>query len=283
MANGAKEADPDVIRAVGQFAKWSKAAMAEGLVRGRSEYAELFAKLGQIDTRYAAPFNKTHQMLVNQVTNAMRMKEQDAFRLQYFARERTWFERSINHPFFGIYPASYMWGKIAPELIRFVARTPFGVQTGAMLNSFADVQKAIAIQREYDPEFDAAIEKIGSSQALWFLGYLLPAVPWDISAAMPSYARNIAQQGLDNEARVARGEAAKPIDISVPLQKVSDYVSPFRSAFQVDRVLSEVLTPPKTTEAPPPPTGGVGPLQAVDIAPTLEQQMQALQKVLAGQ
>ncbi len=170
------ESDPDVIRAVQQFSKWSKSALQDGLLSAGTPnpYSELLTRVSGIQTDLAAPFNHTEQMLVNQATTAMRAKEADAFRLQYFARDRSWLERSINHPFFGIYPASYMWGKIAPEVIRFVAQEPFGIKTGALAYSLADVQKAVAIQREYDPEFEAAIDKLGHSQALWFAGYLLP-------------------------------------------------------------------------------------------------------------
>jgi hypothetical protein len=279
------ENDPDVLRAIQQFGKWSKSALQDGLLSAGkpNPYSELLTRVAQIETDLAAPFNYTEQMLVNQATEAMRLKEQDAFRLQYFARERSWLERSINHPFFGIYPASYMWGKIAPEMIRFVAKEPFGIRTGALAYSLADVQKAMAIQREYDPEFDEQIEKLGHSQALWFAGYLLPAVPWDIGAAVPSWLRDISAQGLANQARVAKGQEPKAIDLGRPLRKVADYVSPFRSVFQVERVLDEVMTEEEAgpqASLPVAGSGPTGPLKAVELGPTLEEQMQSLRGVL---
>ncbi|HET7070158.1 MAG TPA: hypothetical protein VFI40_04995, partial [Nocardioides sp.] len=284
MAAGEAEADPDVLRAVQQFAKWSKSALRDGLLSAGAPnpYSDLLTRVAGIETKLAAPFNYTEQMLVNQVTHAMRLKEADAYRLQYFARERSWLERSINHPFFGIYPASYMWGKIAPEVIRFVAKEPFGVKTGALAYSLNDVEQAMAIQREYDPEFDQFIEKLGHSQTMYYLGYLLPAVPWDIGAAMPSWMRDVAAQGLANQERVARGQQPKPIDLSRPLHKVADYVSPFRSAFQVQQVADEVLAPSKPVKPQPsqPGSGEVGATKGVELGPTLEEQMQSLRSVL---
>lgn len=279
--------DPDVERAVQQFSKWSKSAMTDGLLTsGANPYSDLLGRVAKIETRYATPFNKTHQLLVNGTIDAMRAKEQDAFRLTYFARNRSWLERSVNHPFFGIYPSSYMWGKIAPEVIRFVAKEPFGLKTGAMAMGLHNVQKSIAIQREYDPEFDALVEKLGHSQALWFLGYLLPATPWELGAAAPSFMRDVAQQGLDNQSRVDKGQEPKPIDLMSPVKKVGDYMSPFRPVFQTDRALEEVFSPEKEKPKGIAPTGATapkGPTKASGLAPTLENSLLDLQKVLANQ
>lgn len=261
--------------------------MTDGLLTsGANPYSDLLGRVAKIETRYATPFNKTHQLLVNGTIDAMRAKEQDAFRLTYFARNRSWLERSVNHPFFGIYPSSYMWGKIAPEVIRFVAKEPFGLKTGAMAMGLHNVQKSIAIQREYDPEFDALVEKLGHSQALWFLGYLLPATPWELGAAAPSFMRDVAQQGLDNQSRVDKGQEPKPIDLMSPVKKVGDYMSPFRPVFQTDRALEEVFSPEKEKPKGIAPTGATapkGPTKASGLAPTLENSLLDLQKVLANQ
>lgn len=44
--------------------------------------------------------------------------------LQYFATQRSWFERSLNHPFLGIYPYSYMTRKAIPAMMRLLFLTP---------------------------------------------------------------------------------------------------------------------------------------------------------------
>jgi hypothetical protein len=44
--------------------------------------------------------------------------------LQYFASQRSWLERSINHPYLGIYPYSYMTRKAIPAMMRLLFLTP---------------------------------------------------------------------------------------------------------------------------------------------------------------
>jgi hypothetical protein len=44
--------------------------------------------------------------------------------LQYFASQRSWLERSINHPYLGIYPYSYMTRKAIPAMMRLMFLTP---------------------------------------------------------------------------------------------------------------------------------------------------------------
>jgi len=47
-----------------------------------------------------------------------------ADKAQYFASHRTWLERSLNHPFLGVYPYSYMVQKAVPSLLRYMFLTP---------------------------------------------------------------------------------------------------------------------------------------------------------------
>lgn len=193
------ESNPDVARTAQYFGKWSEAVVYNGLLRGEhSVYGGLLHDIAGIPTKAAVPYNYTEGAAVNLATQAMVRKWDDAFRLQYFSQERSFAERSLNHPMFGMYPASYMWGKIMPEMVRFLAFEPFGQKTGGLLYSAMDVQAAIALRREYDPYFDAKIEELGHSQALSFGGYMLPTLPWDISASAPAWMRSVAQHGTSN-------------------------------------------------------------------------------------
>jgi hypothetical protein len=230
--------NPEVERAYQYFTKWARAVI------GNESLGKNSATLGDVlrgmPTEAAVPYNKTHAMLYDTVSDRMRQLENDTYRMQYFARDRTLLERSINHPFFGLYPASYMWFKIMPELVRFIAKEPFGLQTGAMAYTLADVEKAIAIQREYDPSFDKMIEDVGHSSVIWMLGYLLPATPWDVPAAAPTWLRDLSQQGLESAARAEKGLPAKDINYWSPVNRVADYISPLRSADQLNRVVKEL-------------------------------------------
>ena len=119
-----------------------------------------------------------------------------------------------------------MWGKILPELVRFVAKEPFGIRTGALAYGANDVYKSIAMQRELDPAFDKKINAIGASPAAFMLGYMLPAVPWDVPAVLPGWAREIANQGAANVQRRAAGQPTQNIDPMAAVARVGSYLSP---------------------------------------------------------
>ena len=41
----------------------------------------------------------------------VRSSWEEAHGTQYYKHDRSMVERSINHPYIGLYPASYMWGE----------------------------------------------------------------------------------------------------------------------------------------------------------------------------
>jgi hypothetical protein len=150
-------------------------------------------------------------------------------------------ERSVNHPFFGLYPASYMWGKVLPEIIRFVAKEPFGIPTGALAYGSNDVYQSIAMQRELDEEFDKQLDKIGRSPAVFMLGYMLPAVPWDVPAVLPGWAREIANQGQKNVIRRQRVMRPLNIDVGRAAGTVANYLSPIKQDIdRADAILKQL-------------------------------------------
>lgn len=210
------ESNPDVARVSQMFGKWTEGAVANGLLRGKdSIYSGILHDIAGLPTGAATPYNFTEGAAVNLATQSMVRKWDDAFRLQYFSQERSVLERSLNHPMFGMYPASYMWGKIMPELVRFIATEPFGNKTGALLRTSMDVQESIAMQREWDTELDAHIEKLGHAQAMSFFGFMLPSFPWDISASAPAWARSVADEGRKLEETAASGGTIEGAGINV--------------------------------------------------------------------
>jgi hypothetical protein len=275
--------EPDVERAAQMFTKWSQHVVKNAMLRGKSSaYGELLDQLGQLPIDEAVPYNLTGEAMMNAVMDDMTWKWQDAFKLQYFAQNRTFLERSINHPVFGIYPASYMWGKIAPEIVRFVMKEPFGVRTGAAAYGMKDVQQAIALQRELDPEFDAKIEQLGHSQALSFLGYMLPALPWETQAGFPIWARQIADQGLDAKRREELGLPQEGIGLVKPITSTLEKLMPYSMTLPwAERGLGELADMRAPEEVAS--SGTVSATYATDLGPTLQDQFKALQEVLAGQ
>ena len=285
---------PDVIRATQMFGKWTNSVLAEGLRRGAdASQAATLEKIAGIPTHMAVPYNFTEHKLLETAVASMQDKWHDAYRLQYYSKSRTMLERSINHPMFGIYPSSYMWGKIMPEMIRFMAKSPFGIRTGAAAYSYLDVQKAVALQREFDPELDKKIEDLGHSQAMFALGYMMPSWPWESSAAWPGWMREFAQEGLDMQARVESGGtvATKASGNGINLQQVAgkaaDLIDPVKP---IDRAILQPIkevnpiNPPKSPET----TGayfapeGSGPVPAANLGDPLTQALSSLRDLLGG-
>lgn len=284
--------NPDVERAVQQFSKWSQSALKDGLLRDDPQYEALLNKVTGIPTNNAVPYNQMQQLVTGRVAQALKDASADAFRLHYFNQSRTFLERSLNHPFFGLYPASYMWGKVLPEVARFMSHAPFGLETGAALKGMTDIRQAIATQAEYDPNFTKELDKLGSSGLAFAIGYLMPSVPWDIGASYPSWMRNLAAQGNANQALVDAGKPPKPIDLTSnygPIANIGDYISPLRPVGQIERPLGDIGKllgngkPVKPVAAPAPQSPTDAPVGVNDLAPLLQDNVQQLRAILGGQ
>jgi hypothetical protein len=244
------ESNPDVARTAQQFGKWTEGVIANGLLKGEhGQFSDILGDIAGIPTGAATPYNFTEAATVNLATQAMVRKWDDAFRLQYFSQERSVLERSLNHPMFGLYPASYMWGKIMPELVRFIAAEPFGNKTGAMLYSLMDAQMSLALRRETDPYFDAHIEDLGHSQAMSFGGFLLPTLPWEVGAAAPSWMMSIAEQGLANKKRADAGEDTQGLSFIDPAVATAKKLAPLTTTLPwAGRAIDELAPADEETQ-----------------------------------
>lgn len=217
-------ADPDVARALQFMGKWVGES-ADDLARSNPALRSIVDGAKKLDTSSATPHNFTQELMWNSVVERMRALEQDAYRTHYFARTRTMFERSVNHPFFGLYPASYMWGKMLPEMIRFVAKEPFGLKTGGLAYSLNDAYNSVAAQRELDGDFDKMLDDLGRSPTVKLLEYMLPGVPWDLPAVMPQWMRAISDQGYQNLQRRQAGLPPVDIDPGKPVESIINYLN----------------------------------------------------------
>jgi hypothetical protein len=123
-----------------------------------------------------------------------------ANRTTYFNPERSLFERSINHPFLGFYPYSYMFKKILPEMIEFLFKKPFGTYApGAGYQSYIHVRDYVEHQIETDYTLRNNLENM--DEVAFMVTQLFPGVPWDITAVPPAYLRNVARSlaGADKD------------------------------------------------------------------------------------
>lgn len=170
--------NPDVEGAIQQIAKLTQRTLqgTEGGTR-----AHLRELVQAIPTDQAVPFSRTHALVVQLLKDQIRTAQSDIFRLAEMQTKRTLLERSLNHPLFGLYPSSYMWGKVLPETVKFLAKNPY-----AATYTIANVQRSIAIQREYDHNMDQVVGGVDRSAGAFLLDYLTPGLPWSAQDARMS-------------------------------------------------------------------------------------------------
>jgi len=287
VATGLPRANPDEEAIMQQYAKFLRDELQprlEGSTRN-----ELAAMVKNIPTSAAVPFNRTQALIAQLVRDKLLSAKDDAWMVAEMQTKRTVMMRSLNHPVFGLYPASYMWGKVLPLTIKYLSRNPYGLTYDILR-----VQNAIAIQREYDPEFNAAMEEIGKSETGFALDYLTPSLPWsDMSARVSPLVRGLIQSGGPDVGRAVSGQLAM--------------MSPERWFALFGRVGSEALdflqgggesqapTIPTKQEQqlqnlqqPTPSTGPTSrvdlsvPVAAVDVRAILEQDMMGLRSLFGG-
>ena len=125
---------------------------------------------------------------------AMSAGEEEAFRLVYYKRGRTWLERSLNHPFLGYYPLSYMWGKILPQFLDFLIRRPFGID--APLAGLAGATHMWEyFEREMtadDSNFRSFVED--NPELLRFSSLFLPGSPWNMPVNQNAWTRRVMRE-----------------------------------------------------------------------------------------
>jgi hypothetical protein len=145
-----------------------------------------------------AVWDAQEYMLAEAARQAWVAAEEEAYRVHFFKRGRTWLERSLNHPYLGMYPLSYMWGKVLPELLRFLVRKPFGVDA-----PFAGVAMANhvynAVQLELNTDSGIAELVKDTPEMLHLLELLLPGNPYNLPVNIPAWSRRLASQSMSGQ------------------------------------------------------------------------------------
>ncbi len=286
--------NPDVEAIVRHFVQWTRDTVGAQLGESRDWVGKLANELAaKIPTDNAFAYNRTEALVEQLLKQKIALAQRDAFMLAEMSSQRTMLSRTLNHPVFALYPSSYMWGKVLPEMVKFIAKEPFGFDTSAGAYLMAKVEQAVAIQREYDPNFATAEGKVSSSATAFLADYLTPSLPWsDMRAATSPFMQSLAKNGLDL-GKMAAGEFAT--------------ISPTRWASQAARAGSEIagLVQTPFQPAPPTPPPGAGaiqsnilsksapatpatpaspdlskPIQATGLNPVLVDEMQRLQAML---
>ncbi|NBT35526.1 MAG: hypothetical protein EBT03_08300 [Betaproteobacteria bacterium] len=147
------------------------------------------------------------ELVYSAVTLAYQNAQKQAFKIGYYSQEKSLLERSLNHPYLGLYPTSYMWGKIIPEFSRALFKyQPFTGKPrplgGAAWAGWISDQVSMALENS---EFGKFLQD--RPEAYFLITNLIPATPDQIGVSMPAWFRKSVLQPL------ARGKFDPRTDI----------------------------------------------------------------------
>ncbi len=272
------------------MADWTRTAVAAAKVQGtRRILKDLTEKLPSDGAAY---WNRSEALVHDLMRSKIKQVETDVFRLAEMQTKRSSFGRSINHPIFGFYPASYMWGKVFPETVKFLARNPYGVTY-----DIAKVHMLIAAEREMNPDFDEMMGNVDRSEGAFMAGYLTPTLPWEgHEMRMAPFGRGI-MKGIETGRfdEVAGEIFRSSINSMSPTRWVQSLADTGREIGEgvIDAVTTseeEKALEDLSTQLPAEPGAGPsaspqssidGPVKGTDLGPVLVDSMDDLSKVLA--
>jgi hypothetical protein len=167
--------------------------VTERFMAERFDLQDPVKKLAAFDAAMPKTFASADEQTVWQAfRESLRSTSQQAFKTHFFDPRRGWLERSVNHPYLGLYPASYMWGKVLPEFARFLLLRPFGLKAPLLgARAYQRVQEAFVARLADDPEFKKSIDD--NQDLAYAFSTLMPALPNDLPANAPAWARHLSQ------------------------------------------------------------------------------------------
>lgn len=138
-----------------------------------------------------------------------------ADKAQYFSGHRTWFERSVNHPFLGVYPYSYMTQKAIPGLLRIMFKTPVGKNVYAPALGYYTWNKVLdEVNNSLNSDRGLISEIVKNDALLYLLTTLLPVTPDGMGFSLPAWLRRgVIQPGM-------RGDELTPGALAPTLTEV---------------------------------------------------------------
>jgi hypothetical protein len=121
-----------------------------------------------------------------------------ADKAQYFSGHRTWLERSLNHPFLGIYPYSYMTQKAIPGLLKIMFKTPVGKNVYAPALGYYTWNKVVEeVNLSINSDRGLVSEIVKNDDLLYLLTTLLPVTPDGMGFSLPAWLRRgVIQPGM---------------------------------------------------------------------------------------
>lgn len=235
---GAKAARAEA-RAARQALKDAKANRA-GL---DPEMAKFFDEQAAAAGRHEPPayWDMDEDIMFQHVQKSHDRAARQASDLTHFKQNRSVVERSLNHPFFGLYPLSYMYGKVLPELIEFLMFRPFGFKApGLAYNTTQRMYQSFMNQQEHDEELRQYLYE--NEPGLRSLAMFVPGVPWELPVNTPLWVRRIVEAQMTNAEREANGQEPLEIDVAKIIADVAGYQFGVGRAAQTLPETAEALT-----------------------------------------
>jgi hypothetical protein len=247
----------------------------------------------------ATPWNFSQAVLMDTISENFKLAEKDAIRLAHMQTERTVLERSLNHPFFALYPTSYFFGKVIPETFRFIAYEPFGIRTGVGAEAFFKVKQNVALQSQYDPRMQKLWDDFGKSAIQTLISYISPGMPWeDLRSNLPPWAKAVGKSGFDMSTIMEEEFATMS-----PERWLKKFI---RAGEEIGGFVEERISPPPAVprsgegssllldelqSIAEQPAGGavqsvpsnLGATKGTDLGPILSSEFGELQRILSGQ
>jgi hypothetical protein len=138
-----------------------------------------------------------------------------------------------------MYPASYMWGKVLPELTRFLLKKPFGVDAPFAGMAMANhVIQGFQLEVQTNQQLRDFLEQ--HPQTVRFFEMMVPGTPWDIPVNGPPWMRHFMEQEMENRLREQRGLKPVQNDLSRIIGDTANYaVGAGRAAIQWGAIQNE--------------------------------------------
>ena len=157
--------------------------------RGEAIPADMVKALSKYLPDFVLPRSKMEQ-LFQAGSMALMEGTSKAVVRQLYATEKTWLERSANHPYLGLYPLSYQMHKVLPEFFEALfVYAPFEGSYKPFWGAYKlqQMNDYIAAAMETSPEIKEFVDK-RPPLVLWLNG-ILPGFPTDVSVSWPFWMR----------------------------------------------------------------------------------------------
>ena len=212
-----------IFKAFGEWAKNDPGMKAAGTGKIDPTFAKVMNEMQDVPSGFQ---NLDEYRLMETARISLLKAEEQAHSTAYYRRGPNWMMRSMNHPYLGLYPASYMWGKVLPELTRFLLKKPFGLNAPlGGLQMYNHVHRGIAEQFYTDESLNQFVED--HPDTVRFLTMMLPGNPVEMPVNLPVVARRAMEHDAENRMRQLAGQEPEDFDLAGAVGDMASYAVGF--------------------------------------------------------